>query len=228
MSVNHAYGTVATEQFRNVASAFGCNLTNVATITLGQMPYQEFQDVVSWDMTTGKNDVHGDFAHRADDPNYAGQSDIPHAHEAMSGYHQKHAQQFAAFIDMLKKTPEPFDPTGKASVFDSTTVVWISELATGFHQFTPWPVVVAAGANVNIARGHALRWPTLIDRDVRGTAQKIEKELVGGGTPTSLPQSWKDVSHQNLLVSLSNVMGMTTSTVGDPRLCAGPLARFTV
>ena len=227
-NVGGAYGLVATAQFSNIAAAFACNMTNVATVTMSQMPYQEFQGNVNYDMSQFPNDVHQDFAHRADDPTYAGQPDVPHAHEAMSGYHQKHAQQFAALVAMLKATPEPFDSTGKSSVFDSTMVVWCGELASGFHQFTPWPVVVAAGSKVNIARGHYLRWPTIVDRDVRATESTVIAQLAGGGNPTSMPASWLQVSHQNILAALGTLMGQKTATFGDPRLCSGPLARFMV
>ena len=48
----------------------------------------------------------------------------------------------------------------------------------------------------------------------------------GGGLKTGRFLTYNGDPHNNLLVSLMNVMGVQATTFGDPNFCTGPLAQL--
>jgi hypothetical protein len=104
-----------------------------------------------------------------------------------------YAQQLNYLIDALAAIPEP-TATGMGTMLDNTVIVWCNELAKGnIHSHTPQPFVLAGGAGGALQTGRYLQFG-------------------GGKTP-----------HNNLLVSLVNMMGGTVKTFGNPAYCTGAL-----
>jgi len=122
-----------TERFRAmgelVTSAFACDVTRVATVSLGDLPSEDF----GWgDYLSG--DAHNDFAHRIylDDQ----------AAAAMADYTRVHAEQVAWLVDLLTSTP---DGDG-GSLMDNTLIVWGSELADGWHSYERYCTLILGGS----------------------------------------------------------------------------------
>ena len=87
---------------------------------------------------------------------------------------------------------------GTGTMLDNTLVFWCNELSRGnVHSHPDMPFVLAGGAGGALKTGRLLTYPK---------------------TPT--------VSHNNLLVSLMNLMGLPDTTIGNPALCTGPLANL--
>ena len=105
-----------------------------------------------------------------------------------------YAQQLNYLLDALAAVPEP-TAAGMGTMLDNTVVVWCNELAKGnTHSHTPQPVVLAGGAGGALQTGRFLQF--------------------GPGTTTP---------HNNVLVSLINMMGGNVTTFGNPAYCTGPL-----
>jgi hypothetical protein len=122
-----------------VASAFACDLTRVATLSLGDLPSSEF----GWgDYLSG--DAHNDFAHRLYEDDQAAL--------AMADYNRHHAQQIARLVALLESIPE-----GDGSLMDHTLIVWGNELADGWHGYERLPAVVIGGEWA-FRTGRYLRW----------------------------------------------------------------------
>lgn len=111
-----------------VAAAFACDLTRVATLSLGDLPSRDF----GWgDYLSG--DAHNDFAHRL----YVD----PLASQAMGDYVAHHARQFARLVELLASIEEPDGST----LLDNTLVVWGNELGDGWHGYMRYGMVTAGG-----------------------------------------------------------------------------------
>jgi hypothetical protein len=108
-----------------IAAAFSCDLTRVATLTLGLQPNELCE--------APPGHIHADYAHQV--------VRNPAAKEVMTRYSAVHGQQIAELLDTLDSVPE-----AGGTLLDNTAVVWLGELGTGLHDFQPWPVVVAGGA----------------------------------------------------------------------------------
>jgi hypothetical protein len=90
--------------------------------------------IFSW---AGASEGHHELSHK-DDSNQAGVAAFVMAERWVS-------EQFAAFLDRLKATPEA---DGSGSLFDTSTVVWVKELGDGrLHDFKSVPFIVAGGGN---------------------------------------------------------------------------------
>jgi hypothetical protein len=124
-----------------VAAAFTCDLTRVATISLGDVPSADF----GWaDYQSG--DVHNEFAHNT--------YQDAQAAEAMADYSAFHAGQMAWLISLLESIPGEDGGT----LMDDTLIVWGSELADGWHGFERYCCVVAGGGWA-FRTGRYLHWP---------------------------------------------------------------------
>lgn len=122
-----SYGQVLADHTRLVAAAFACDMTRVATLSLGDLP----QSLLP--MRPSSGDVHDSWAH--------GLYDSDEAHRGMSGYMATHAEQLATILDTLEATPDPQGGT----LLDHTLVVWGSEMADGWHGYGRYCVVLAGG-----------------------------------------------------------------------------------
>lgn len=124
-----------------IAAAFTCDLTRVATISLGDLPASD----IGWGNYLS-GDVHNDFAH--------GIYDDPQAALAMSDYTAHHAAQVARLVTALEAIPE-----AGGSVMDSTLIVWGSELGDGWHSLEKYCVSMLGGAwAFSTGRYHHFPW----------------------------------------------------------------------
>ncbi len=169
-----------------LALSFACDMTRVATYSLAQMPNDAFG--------APPGDVHQEFAHLADPPN----SD-PLAIEQMSNYGARHANHLVELIERLQAIPE-----GNGSVFDNTLVVWLNEMATGYHEQDVYPMILAGGANIPIRWGRYIKYPVTGPKPV-------------GANPTSRPGG---LPHNRVLVSIARAMGLDIDSVGTQSLPA--------
>jgi len=136
-----------------VAAAFACDLTRVATLSLGDIPSADF----GWGGYLS-GDVHNEFAHQT--------YQDPTAAEAMADYTAFHAGQMAWLISLLESIPGHEGGT----LMDETLIVWGSELADGWHGFERYCCLVAGGSWA-FRPGRYLHWPygeTPIDLMVPG------------------------------------------------------------
>ena len=111
-----------------VAAAFSCDFTRVATLSLGDLPSDDF----GWGWYLS-GDAHNDFAHRIFQDDESAQ--------AMSDYTAAHAAQLAYLIGLLESIP---DPEG-GSLMDHTLIAWGSELGDGWHGYDRWCALTAGG-----------------------------------------------------------------------------------
>jgi hypothetical protein len=124
-----------------VTAAFSCDLTRVATISMGDIPSREF----GWGWYLS-GDAHNDFAHRI--------FDDPQAALAMTDYQALHAAQLAYLVEMLESIP---DPAG-GSLMDHTVIVWGGELADGWHGYRHY-FMATLGADWAWQTGRYQAWP---------------------------------------------------------------------
>ncbi len=107
-----------------IVAAFSCDLTRVMTLTLGLLPNEL--------CGAPAGHIHADFAHQI--------VRDPVAKDVMTRYAGFHCAQVAELLAALDAVPE-----AGGTLLDNTAVVWLGELASGLHDFHPWPVVVAGG-----------------------------------------------------------------------------------
>lgn len=122
-------------------AALGCDHTRVVSLSLGDLPSEEF----GWGGYLS-GDAHFDFAHRI--------ADDPAAAEAMTDYTRRHAEQLAFLIDLLESTP---DPDG-GSLMDRTLIVWGGELGNGWHAYDDY-CALTVGGGWHFTEGRYLHWP---------------------------------------------------------------------
>jgi hypothetical protein len=172
------YADQTDAMFRLISSALSCDLTRVVTLQLGQLPNEAFG--------APPGDVHQAYAHQV--------TRDENARQWMTAYHRMHAEQVRDLITMLKSIPE-----GNGTLFDSTAIVWMNELATGNHKMEPWPVVLAGGLQGSFRTGRYLRWAPSV--------------------PTPDPEGWQSgpivgTPHNKLWVSMCRAMGVDRNSVG--------------
>lgn len=168
-----------------IAAAFACDITRVATFSLGDLPTADFGHA---DVT---DDVHKGFAHNT----YIDGTSF----DAMTDYLTAHAVQVARLVDLLSAIPD-FD--GR-SVMDNTLIVWGSELADGWHGYRHYcPVII--GGDWHFRTGRYLHWPhrTPIEMLVPASVS------ADGYTQTC------GKPNQHLLVSIAQAMGLQIDQVG--------------
>jgi hypothetical protein len=123
-----------------VAAAFSCDVTRVASLSLGEMPTADFG---ADDIT---DDVHKGLAHEI--------YDNPTKHAAMTDYLVKHGEQMARLVSLLESMPD----SDGGSLMDNTLIVWGSELADGWHGYQHYcPVLL--GGSWHFGSGRYLHWP---------------------------------------------------------------------
>ena len=190
-----------------IAAAFGCDITRVVSLSLGEMPTAEFgADHIS-------DKVHKGIAHYIHDD--------PARHAAMTDYVRRHARQVARLVSTLESIPD----RGGGSVMDNTLIMWGSELGDGWHGYSRYNPVLIGGAWA-FRTGRYLFWPDRTPIEMRVPAQ------VASGGRTRLA----GVPHQRLLVSVARAMGLEVNHVGLRQVrgqrgdfvdVSGPLDRLT-
>ncbi len=125
-----------------VAMAFACDLSRVATISIGNAATSF---TMPW---LGITESFHDGLGHAVDANMDAQNKIAKA-DAWQ------AEQLAGLIDRLKKIPE-----GDGTVFDNTVILWVGELTKGNqHNTDNMPHVLAGSAQGYFKTGRYLRLP---------------------------------------------------------------------
>ena len=110
--------------FEMIATAFSCDLTRVATVSIGDPPPSLVGSKASA--------MHGDLAHYVYDDASAAQH--------MVDYQRLLAGRVAELLDLLDSIPE-----GGGTLLDHTLVVWGNELGDPAHGFEKYGVVMAGG-----------------------------------------------------------------------------------
>jgi len=168
-----------------IAAAFGCDITRVVSLSLGEMPTAEFGAAHISDK------VHKGIAH------YIYEDAAKYA--AMTDYSAYHGQQVARLVSTLENIP---DVDGR-SVMDNTLIVWGSELGDGWHGYRHYnPVLVGGSWAFNT--GRYLYWPHDTPAEMRVPSQV----LAGGMSHVS------GLPHQKLLISVARAMGLDVDSVG--------------
>jgi len=123
-----------------VSAAFACDVTRVASLSLGEMPTANF----GADNIT--DDVHKGLAH--------GIYDSEIKHQAMADYLTMHMAQLSRLISKLESIPD----TDGRSVMDNTLIVSGSELADGWHGYEHYcPLII--GGDWHFKTGRYMHWP---------------------------------------------------------------------
>ncbi len=168
-----------------IAAAFSCDITRVATLTLGEMPTAEFGAAAISDK------VHKGIAHYI--------YDDPAKYAAMTDYAEHHARQVARLVSALEAIPEG----DGGSVMDHTLIVWGSELGDGWHGYRHYcPVLI--GGEWAFRTGRYLYWPHTTPAEMR-----VPSQVIAGGSTNVCGQP-----HQRLLVSVARAMGLDVDQVG--------------
>ena len=146
-----------------IAAAFSCDMTRVVSLSLGDLPSEDF----GWgDYLSG--DAHNDFAHRI----FADQS----AADAMTDYTRMHAEQLAYLIGVLESIPD----AGGGSLMDSTLIVWASEMGDGWHGYDRH-CCLTVGGSWHFRPGRYLHYPD--DTDVAIYSGRLGGEQSTCGKP---------------------------------------------
>ena len=168
-----------------IGAAFACDITRVATLSLGELPTEDF----GWGDFS--DDVHKGIAH--------GIYDSADKLQAMTDYIAMHGAQVARLISLLENLT---DIDGR-SVMDNTLIVWGSELADGWHGYRHWcPVII--GGDWHFRTGRYVHFPH--EKPVQILAHPDQAS--GGYTETS------GLPHQRMLVSVAQAMGLDTDHIG--------------
>ena len=167
------------------AMALACDLTRVVTVEATQMNAPEFG-------APATKDIHHDYAHDSDwrkvERGEATEDWVRAAQGAMVNYNHRHAEDFRALIDAIDAVPEG---GAGGSMLDNTVLVWLTELATGWHTFDRIPVVIAGNLDGQLHTGRYVHY-----------AQRHRLAgRYGGQGPTVGP------AHSQLLVSLAQAAG---------------------
>lgn len=133
---------VTTTQLDILAMAFACDLTRVATVTIGN---NNSSMTLPW---LGVTDSFHDSLGHAVDSNMDAQNKI-------AKIDNWNAEQLAGLVDRLKAIPE-----GNGTVFDNTVIMWVQELTKGnTHNVDNMPHIVLGSAGGFLKTGRYLRLP---------------------------------------------------------------------
>jgi uncharacterized protein DUF1552 len=183
---------------RLVQTSLACDLTRVATMYVPVLP----DDLIGYTSVGGTTDFH-DMVHKTNGVKPT-LGDDPQAIGIMKAYQTYNAKMFAKFLDMLAAIPEADGTT----LLDNTLVVWCGQIAAGDHSLDNIPYVLAGGMGGAVKTGRYVRYPRVKDMAL-------------------WPIYSTGPAHNDLFVSLANLMGVQTSTFGNPAVCKGPLAGLT-
>jgi hypothetical protein len=132
-----AYDHQMTSFAELIATAFACDATRVASISVGDPP----GEVLSGSPAS----VHNTWAH-----NVFFDAD---SRQRMIAYNSFLAERVKTILDLLDAIPE-----GDGTVLDNTLVVWGSEIADGAHGFEKYGVVLFGGGWA-FETGRLVHWP---------------------------------------------------------------------
>lgn len=167
-----------------IGAGFACGTTRVATLMSRKPPFA---------MIGGGGDYHHNYAHQAN-------TGDAHVLEVITNAERTHSEQIAMIANELDQIPD----VGGGSVLDNTLIMWVGELAAGWHSHTPWPVVLVGGAAGKFNMGRYIRYPQNVPQP-----RPNKNSLVGQ-------------AHNHLLVSVAQAMGLPVEHVGLKTLTGYP------
>jgi hypothetical protein len=164
-----------------MVNALACDVTRVAAIEFGT------DQMLQVDLPSLQGDQHGGFIH-GNDPGF----------QDLISFENWLATQFAGLITSLKARPEPTDPTGTLTLFDTTLLVWARDMGDAVvHNQNSMRFVLAGGAGGYLKGNAAGRYLDLRAMGTTGTANR----------------------HERVLLNVCQAMGITDYTgFGDPGL----------
>jgi Protein of unknown function (DUF1552) len=164
-----------------VTMAFACDLTRVASIVLPGFEGVDFDGPAA--------NVHGDFAHHADD------APVPNdlAHEMMTRYHTMNLTVVAKLCSLLDTIPD-----GDGTLLDSTIIAICTDMGNGGHVLHNYPVILVGGGGKSLATGRYLHY-----------AQNLTP--YGGWSDF---QKRAGIPHNKLLTTIGRIFGLETNFTG--------------
>ncbi len=139
--------------------------------------------------------------HQAD-PSQQMQMDFASAWSQLSVWENFYAEEFLYLLQRLEAT----------RVLDDTLIVWCSEIDSGQgHQHYNMPFLLAAGPNIPIQRGKVMRYPISYD---------------GMNASGCIPSNGTSPSHNDLLRTVLQAVGVTVPSVGTAQHNAGVLSNL--
>jgi Protein of unknown function (DUF1552) len=182
-----------------VQTALACDLTRVVTMQVGTPP----DSLVGYQPgMNGTTDLH-DLIHKTNGTAPELAADLG-AMTVAKSYYSYHAQTYANLLGLLQAIP---DVDGK-TLLDNTLVVWCGDIAGGDHSLDRIPYILGGGMGGAVTSGRYVLYPRVHD-------------------PVLWPAYSVGVPHNNLFVSLANMMGVPVSTFGNSSVCTGPLSGLT-
>ena len=183
---------------RLAQTALACDLTRVVTV-YASVPHNE---LFGYRSVGGTTDFH-DMIHSTNGPNPPLFGN-PEAMKIVKDYHSYVASMYAKLLRLLDQIPEADGGT----LLDHTLVVWCGQLAAGDHSLDRLPYVLGGRMGGLVTPGRYVRYPRT----------QVE------GRP---PEETVGLAHNDLFVSLANMMGVPASTFGNAQVCKGALGGLT-
>jgi hypothetical protein len=187
-----------------LAMSLACDLTRVAGL---QFSTATSQVTHTW-LGANQTQVHHDFSHMGPTSLYSLGTDVysPSAASLYGALDQLTAIDawYAQQVAYLAKSLQMYTVGGK-NLLDQTVICWGSEVALGAahnHDFAPFLLVGGGGGKLKT--NQVVRFPAKIDADPN-TGSIVDR------------------SHNDLLITLAQVMGINMTTFGDPQYVSGPI-----
>jgi hypothetical protein len=209
------YAQIIQDTLNLVAMSVACDLSRVVSLQFSQALSPMVPDWMS--ITTDHHSLSHQAPHRFQiGPNAPEQSDADDPTPAqlmmfaqnpaimqLTQIYQFYAAQIASLCDLLSALPAG----NGQSLFDQSIICWGNELDNGSdHDHWELPIILLGGVNSGLK-----------------TNQIVEYPIFNG---YSLPDSAKYAAkraHNDLHLTLAQLMGVTLSSFGNPAYCVGPL-----
>jgi hypothetical protein len=192
---------IADLQLRIIVQAFACDLTRVATLSLG--------DANSYFTLPGvkMSDNYHEIAHKTWGTMKPGAKE---AADELVGVDTWFHARFAEYIDRFKEIR-----TGSGTLLDDSFVLFANALGHGgAHTANKVPFIVAGRAGGRVKTGQYLNYPNV-------TSFTSPRPAL-----SSQPQGVR--CHNDLLTTIGQVFGLPLQSYGLPELNRGPLAELLV
>jgi hypothetical protein len=217
------FPTNAKMQMDILAQALACDLTRVASL---QFSTATSQVTHAW-LGADQMACHHDYSHKGPGSLYAlapctMYDNMGHCSSVLNIYaaanlnlYQSLSQQkaidnwYALQVAYLAQKLNALSGVNGGTLLDQSVICWSSELDMGAaHNHDDTPFVLVGGANGTLKTGQMVTFPLdLTDGDPRVAASK-------------------DRSHNDLLLTLAQVMGTPLTKFGEPSYCTGPIAEI--
>jgi hypothetical protein len=198
------FGTITNLHMDVIAHSFACDLTRFASLQILHSGAEVGMPYVDSSLTNV--DIHADIAHEY----------VYNSKNAVSGQlgmiQTYFATKLAYLLNELSQIPE-----GNGSVLDHTVILWSSDQGDpANHYYNNLPIVLAGGANNYFRMGRYVQYTEEVDPYCQTS---------DCNTPATTNLTWL-TPHNQLLVSLCQAFGLTTTTFGSNE-STGPLANLT-